>query len=294
MSTQPLIILTCMRSYSSLVCGMLGQHPALVALPEINPFVAATVDRMVTILSAVRPRSLDGILRVVAETEFGEQTDATVAAARHWLEERAHWPMRRLLDHLSAILAPRRWIDKSPSTVVTEAGPKHLETILPEARVLHLVRHPIPTGASIHALTSWSIAFRRDPLVHLDPEDSWKRANIAALTIGANLPDGRYLKVRGEDLLGQPDIYFPQVLEWLGLECNADILDAMKHPERSPFARPGPPSAPFGNDPGFLNNPVYTHRPIPDADLSQPAPWREDGSRLSPRTVELARRLGYQ
>ncbi len=287
----PLIILTCMRSYSSLVCGMLGQHPDLVALPEINPFLAEDVGHMMRLLKAVRPRSLDGILRVIAEVEFGGQTRETVERAQGWLETRRGWSQRRLLDHLSEALAPARWIDKSPSTVVTDNGIRLLGRILPESPILHLVRHPLPTGLSIHKLTGQTPSRRRG--ASRDPEESWLRANRAAVEVGAALPPGQYLQVRGEDILTEPDRYLPQILEWLGLPWDEVILADMRHPERSPFACLGPANAPFGNDPGFLRHPHYTPRPIPPVRLSDPAPWRDDGTGLGAETMELARRLGY-
>ena len=41
---QPLFILALPRSYTSLIAGMLGQHPQAYGLPELNLF---TVDRLI-------------------------------------------------------------------------------------------------------------------------------------------------------------------------------------------------------------------------------------------------------
>ena len=82
----PLFILTCMRSYSSLVSSMLGQHSGLYCLPEVNPFIADTLGAGVDLLQMVRKRTLDGLFRAVAELETQRRTSTEANAARKtWL-----------------------------------------------------------------------------------------------------------------------------------------------------------------------------------------------------------------
>ena len=60
------------------------------------------------------------------------------------------------------------------------------------------------------------------------------------------------LRLRVEDLLADPSAYSAQVAEWLGYASDNASVYQMLCPERSPFARHGPPNARYGNDPTLL------------------------------------------
>lgn len=291
----PLFIITCMRSYSSLVCGMLGQHPQLYGLPEVNLATADRVSGLLRMFTAIRPASLHGLIRTIAELEFGAQTDETVVEARRWIEARGSWTTAELFQHIAEYVAPRAIVEKSPTSV---ALPKHLERLLgafPKARFLHLTRHPRPTCKSIHALIAATDSkkgtHRAD---NTDAEKLWRRMNFNACAFMDRLEIGQGMRIRGEDLLSDPDHYLRQICTWLGIRDDEDALAAMKHPERSVFARFGPDSARFGNDPNYLSHPEFTQRPIPPAHMDGPLDWRQDGAGgFLPETRQLALRLGY-
>lgn len=293
----PVFVLSCMRSYSSLVCGMLGQHPQLYGVPEINLFVADTLREQVAFFRMLRPTSLNGLLRTVAELEYGEQTVETVDAARGWIDARLDWTTRRLYEHLAWRVHPRRIVDKCPITPMSMPFLERMRAWFPTAEVLHLTRHPRPTCISIHKLISDTDARKGTRRAgNSDPEDIWWRANSNALAVGATMPAGQYMAIQGEMLLSDPDRFLDQVGEFLSVRRDADAIAAMKHPETSPFARIGPANAPFGNDPNFLNDPTFRQRPIPAARLEGPVTWPSRSNRevFDQRTVWLARRLGYR
>lgn len=286
---RPLFILTCMRSFSSLVSSMLGRHPGLYGLPEVNPFIADTLGAGVDILRMVRKRTLDGLYRAVAQLDHGAQTEEAVALAGAWVEARRHWGAVDLMDHLAARVAPARLIEKSPSTVLTPARLDTALRLFPDAYFLHLCRHPHPTTASIAKITGQGEGRRQTR----DPEDSWFDSNSAILAALSRMPANRVLTVRGEDVLTDPDGLLTQICDWLGLEVTPADLAAMRHPEASPYACLGPPSAPFGNDPNFLRDPSYSARPILLPPLSAPLDWAGQGRCLRPATRDLALLLGY-
>ncbi len=101
------------------------------------------------------------------------------------------------------------------------------------------------------------------------------------------------LRVRAEDVLNDPDGQLRAIAEWLGLRADAGAIAAMRHPEASPFARPGPAGSGVigGYDPGFLNDPIPRRVEIPST-VEQPSDWRGE-PRLWRTAVELAHRLGY-
>jgi len=286
---QPLIILTCMRSYSSLVSCMLGQHPGLYTLPEINPFVETTLERFVKRANLVRPRTLDGLYRAVAQIERRAQNEDAIAFAVRWVRERRNWTVVEVLEHLADRVAPRRVIDKSPSTVLTDHALDMALTQCPDAHFLHLYRHPVATTRSIAKITKHGSGSR----ARNDPEDSWYDTNRRILRASERIAPGRFMSVRGEDVLRAPDVFLPQICAWLGLSVSDDDLAEMLHPERSPFACVGPPSAPFGNDPNFLRNPVYTPRDIPERPLSEALDWDSSDRYLRLETIAISNQMGY-
>ena len=61
-----------MRSYSSLVCGMLGQHPSLFGLPEVNLFAADIWNHMPAADAKAKTKLVK--LRAVYEVQPDEES----------------------------------------------------------------------------------------------------------------------------------------------------------------------------------------------------------------------------
>ena len=108
------------------------------------------------------------------------------------------------------------------------------------------------------------------------------------------LPNEQKMRIRGEDLLGGPDPYLREIAEWLGLRRDEEAIEAMKHPERSPYACMGPVNARLGNNPGFLQAPALRPcSPAQKLQLKGDLSWPDDGGEFSPEVKELAREFGY-
>ena len=285
----PVFILCAMRSYSSLICAMLGQHPDLYGLPEINLTVADRIGGVIDFYQT-RPHGLHGLLRTVAQLQSGAQTDETIAAARAWIEERRDWSSTQMLAWIEAEVAPRRIVDKSPVTVRSPAMLTRLRQMRPEASFLHIVRQPAAVCRSIDRLHEMIDAETGSGLRgRVDAEQVWLRSNANVLDLKAALPPGACLSLQGEAFLAEFDTYAPQICDWLGIRSDAEALKAMLHPEASPYACLGPDSAPYGNDPNFLANPAFTPRPIE----IEPIEAGVDGRPFGPRVRKIARELGY-
>lgn len=294
-SPQPVFLLCTMRSFSSLVCAMLGQHPELYGLPELNLFVADDIEGMVDYYRR-RPHGLHGLLRTIAEIEFGGQTQETIVRASRWIDERRAWPTGRMFRYIAAAVAPRRCVDKSPVTVRNSQFLSRMRVEFPNADYLHLTRHPRACGDSIRRFhreidrqrsTHWA--------ENINPETVWLRTNQLILEFRRNLPPGQCLQLQSEELLGSLDCYLPQITEWLGLDSSAEAIARMLHPETSPYSRPGPIGAEYGNDPNFLSNPIYASRPIEPGSLDGEVAWgQHQQAGFSAKTLKFARQLGYQ
>ncbi|MEE4238202.1 MAG: sulfotransferase, partial [Anderseniella sp.] len=296
---QPLIILCTMRSYSSLVSTMLGRHPDLYGLPELNLSVADTIEEMVQYYRRRnRPHGMHGLLRALAELQFGEQSDASVAQAVGWLSSRREWSTKRVFEHIAELVAPRILVEKSPITCKERRFLLRVHRHFPKASYLHLVRHPRAVGNSIYQLLRRNDGIRPSgrPIAELiDPERVWLRTNKNASDFIEQLPLGQGMRIQGEMLLGDPDNYLHQIAEWLDIRTHPEAIEAMKHPDESPYACLGPAKAQFGNDPNFLEHPEFRLRPITQVELPGELEWlaNRGGGQFSAATLKLARTFGY-
>jgi len=78
---EPLFVLAPPRSFTSLISTMLGQHPRMYGFPELNLFMAETMDEFWRGTdgdgerkSTFWPVMRHGLLRTVAQLYAGEQT----------------------------------------------------------------------------------------------------------------------------------------------------------------------------------------------------------------------------
>jgi hypothetical protein len=292
-------VLATARSYSSVVATMVGQHPGCASLPELKLFAYDTIGELEASLPAywsdrgVTHRS-PGLVRAIAQFEFGDQDCASMLAARGWLRDRSEWSGAQVLDILLTRLSPRLAVEKSPENVEDDAALQRLAAAYPRARFLHLTRHPVTTQQSIEKHLNRTIP---GFVLPGQPElgiAAWVSAQCRILAFAATLPESRYLRVRAEDVLNDPHSRLASVAAWLELESGPDAIEAMLHPERSPFACPGPIASGVvgGNDPAFLSDPV-PHRAALPAGVDLPAGWVENAS-LWEMTLDISARLGYR
>jgi hypothetical protein len=295
----PVILLAPPRSFTSVACHMLGQHPGLYGMPELNLFVAETIQERAGALG--RPFQNSGLLRAVAQLVAGEQTVQTVELARRWVEARSACSGVSVFHELGVRAEPRRLVEKSPLTVQRADRLQRLRRVFPYARYVHLLRHPRPQGESLWKLGGIPAARRLDALDYsidppvVDMQRAWYSMHMTIATFLDGIPREQWIRVRGEDLLADPDTWLARLAQWLELPAGRADVEAMKHPERSPFACFGPPNAPFGNDPDFLRSPALRtdRKPAVPASLDGPLPWRDDGVTFSREVVDLAHDFGY-
>jgi len=298
----PLFLLAPPRSYTSLMNAMLGQHPQCFGLPELCLF---NVERLfelwvrTTDEMGSEAKTRHGLLRAVAEIYAGEQTMDSVRMATHWCAARQQHSTASIYQELVAKIDPLVAVEKSPAYTVDIKRLFRIEAAFPDARYIHLTRHPVGQCKSVMSLYDGtfalfvnSIDFLEDRAI-VEPQFAWYDLNINILNFLDTIPPERQMRLRGEDMMSDPPKHLVQVCRWLGLRDDVDAIDAMMHPERSPFACFGPLDAMFGNDPNFLSGPTFRPHKVKVPPLDRPVPWREDGKGLYPRVVELARELGY-
>lgn len=286
--TEPLIILAPMRSFSTLTGAMLGQHPQMFSLLETHLFICDTMRQW---WAKCRHHNLDhGLARGIAELLLGRQDERSVQWARIWILRRLHWTTDELFHFLAGLVHPAVLVDKSPLIVNRIEYMERVYTSFPKARFLHLTRHPVGFGKSfLNFFTALRIPVAIDPQVH------WQRGHSNVLKFLAKVPPENQMRLRGEDLLADPDHHLREAASWLGLRTDADAIDRMKHPERSKFARFGPSNAFLGGgDSNFFRDPRLRPSKKPVHGLEASLPWRFDGVGFTPQVRKLAQELGYE
>jgi len=306
---DPIFVLSSPRSFSSLITAMIGQHPELYGMPELNLFQCDTVSDFNSGKSQTGGSKSPfwgimrhGLLRAIAEIYAAEQTPEAIRMAERWLKTREDWTSGEVMIELFQAVAPRRVIEKSPAILRQRAFLDHIITVFPKAKIIHLVRHPVPQGKSAMAakggkavlMSLNSIDYRGADAAILDPQITWHDAQVQILAFLDTLPDDQFITVRGEDFLNDLDNHLPAVCHWLGISDDPEAIEAMRHPEKSPFSTMGPANARLGNDPNFLSSPAFRPTQFKVPPLGDPLPWRPDGQPLHPQVQELARSLGYR
>jgi hypothetical protein len=297
---DPVFILAPGRSFTSVVCAMVGQHPDLYGVPELNLAATDTMHEWWARYGRANRGPAHGLFRTVAELYFGGQSAARVAQGRRWVRRRLGLDTATVWRVLAERVHPLQLVDKSGGTT---GDPRRLELLaetFPDARFLHLLRHPRSTCTSMLA-SPWTRAYiasagsydcRTAPPT-LDPQVLWCEVHQTIARFLEPLPAERKLRVRGEDLLADPDSHLRSVARWLEVRDDADAIDEMTHPERSPFAAFGPVNAPWGNDPSFLESPELRPYRMNEDTLDGVITWRSDLAGFLPHTKQLAKEFGY-
>lgn len=298
-----LMLLSPPRSFSSLVSTMIGQHPEIYGFPELHVMMRDTVgEALQWERNNERHLGPPGLLRALAELNFGGQSPQNILTAANWLEDRSDWSSREMMnfvmDRASEVTGAKFGLEKSPALTFL---PSHLERVRqawPDALYIHLTRHPVNVKSSLDEFFQASQRFSPEQReIRLDNSVTvWPVSQRNILDFCATLMPGQYLRIKGEDVLEDAPRVMKQIAVWLNLRTDAEAIEAMLRPEESPYASLGPVNAAFGNDPKFLASPKF--RPGKPR-LRSLAGWMEtsEGRKLNaPRRAYLSRLahcLGY-
>lgn len=310
-ATGPLFILALPRSFSSIVCAVMGQHPQMYGFPELHLFTAETVSEWLKLVSRNSFSMEHGLLRSVAQLYAGEQSPRAIRQATAWIMRRKSLTTGMLFKMLADQIEPRIAVEKGPTLVLKTDYMRRAYRQFPNARFLHLVRDPRTYGASVLRLVHeeavngdiprWMLEFLHYPRLDfgpadyhqadaLSPQQGWYELNRNVVDFLKQVPAAQQQFVRGEDLLAEPDRVLADLATWLGIDSSASAIEEMKHPERSEYAAFGPPGAENGFDPHFLSSPTLKP-PRAGGDKKSPLPPL---TALSTPVQHMAAQFGYR
>jgi len=202
-----------------------------------------------------------------------------------------------------------------------KASLRRLRATFPQARYVTLHLHPRAYGTLMWTSTPGQVALQlagaldetTDPPTP-DPQELWLMAETALAEFLGGLPAAQVTALRIEDLLADPEAALAGLATALGLPADPAAVAAMRHPEASPFAGPGPMGAhsrsaigtfaalaaslapaslaPASLAPASLA-PASVASERPEAGLQGALAWRPDAATFRPEVRARARALGY-
>jgi hypothetical protein len=303
----PIFILAAPRSFTSLVTAMIGQHPELYGVPELNLFQCETLRDFNAgpsveggLKSPFWAAMRHGLLRTVAQIYGGEQTVESIRMAERWVRLRESMTSGEAFREICRAVAPRRVVEKSPGVLRKQEYLLRMLEAFPAAKFIHLVRHPraqcqsvLKTKGGIGVLLALNSVDHHGPKAALEPQIVWHDTQIQILRFLDELPDSQFVTIRAEEFMTNLNEVLPALCRWLGVSDAPDALAAMRHPEASPFSSEGPVNARLGNDINFLRSPALREGEVRMPELDGPLPWRKDGADFHPDVKALAHALGY-
>ena len=301
----PVFLLGPGRAFTSVLSAVVGQHPQLYGVPETNLSIADTVGEWLQMTGGnYRPFLRAGLVRAIAQMETGEQTTASAHQAEQWLFANPAMTTAALFAMMQASVGSRGIVEKSPMTVTEPRYLNNLLTLAPDARFIHVTRHPYSNcssmvntewfriGLEASRPECWDTRGGGEPV--FDPQFHWLQSHQYILDFQRNVSPDRWLRVRGEDILEAPQDVLPGICRWLGIDDTPAAITEMLHPEESPFAYYGPVNALGGNDSNFLEAPMLRPYRAPKSPLNGPLPWRSDAGPFVPEVRQMAESFGYR
>lgn len=272
-SPEIAFVLSSVRSGSTLLRVMLAGHSALFSPPELHLLRHERMDERDRDDRA--PDKDQGLVRTLVEAFDIEPAQANAMIAGMVA---AKMPTSEVLARVAQRLEGRLLVDKSPGYSNDIEVLRKTLRYFPKARYLYLTRHPC---AVIESMV-------RNRFVRLmeggetNPFDfgefAWMRSNGNILDFSTEVPPGRFMHLRYEDLMADTRGQMERICQFLRIRFE----DALLEPYSGARMRDG-----LG-DPNF-----FEHDRI-DPDFVDR--WKQAPRviRLGPASRYLAERLGYQ
>ncbi len=276
-------ILSAPRAGSTLLRTMLAGHPDLFSPPELALLGFHTLGERRQAFADRDRGWLEGVWRALMEVHGCSLEEAQAMMAALEAEDLL---TAQFYARLQAQIAPRTLVDKTTTYALSLRTLRRAEAWFEAARYIHLVRSP--TASVLSYLDS-----RLDPVFgHAYPYTPREKAELFWLIANENVerffqqvPADRRTTVHFEELVQAPEAVSRDLCQFLGIPFHPALLEPYSGRR---MLDPVHPASRMVGDPRFLE-----HRAIePQAARRWPA--LPPGDTLSPLTLEVARRMGYE
>ena len=218
MTAPPLLVLGVRRSGTTLLRVMLDRNSAL-AVPDESYFVPQLADRHRGTIDT--DAFVDDLRRLPTLPEWDVPVDEVRARLRPGMQ--AGEAIATVYEVYAARRGKSRWGDKTPMYMQRL---RMLERLFPDAQYVHLVRDGRDAALSFLAMPDGIVTKTwAHPRTAADFACQWRAEVTAARRLGARVGPGRYLELRYEELVIDPEGGLRSICELAGLAYEPAMLD---------------------------------------------------------------------
>lgn len=281
MTSEPIFILSCRRSGSTLLRVMLAGHPGLFSPPELNLAIFSSLrewDKALGPCTSGLCRNHGCDQREGLHRAFMDLKSVDAAGSKQTIDEmlERNASIMEVYDSLIRTALPRCLVDKSPLYSMRFENLLKIASLFPRARYIYLHRHPCAVIDSL-------LRNNFEPS-HVKAEAAWREANGNIQSFLEAVDPGRQFIVSFEDLVSAPEPVMQRMCVFLGLSLHRSMLTPYEGDRMTDGVRPGV------NPPGDGN--FLTHKTI---DQRLGSIWREIifDQPMEEETNRMSAALGY-
>ncbi|MBI1227883.1 MAG: amino acid adenylation domain-containing protein [Bacteroidetes bacterium] len=221
---SPIFILAPPRSGTTLLRVMLAGHPGLFACNELQLLHFETLAERAEAYQGKFALWSEGLVRAVMELNHCEADDAKLLLqnfAKHGMTT------FEMYEQLQEWVGDRLIVDKSPSYVLDPSALEKAIADFPNARFIHLVRHPYSMVKSFEK-------YHLDQVLYLHPHDFsaqqlgelvWLESQKNAVEFLEKIPQNQQFRMVYEDLVQNPEAVMRAMCEQLGIPFHEGLLN---------------------------------------------------------------------
>jgi hypothetical protein len=216
-NSPPVLVLGVRRSGTTLLRVMLDRHPRL-AVPDESYFVPQLAHRH---RGAVDP---DEFVEDLRRLPTVREWDIDPEAVRRQLHEgmTTGEAIAAVYEQYAADRGKDRWGDKTPMYMQYLLL---LERLFPDALYVHLIRDGRDAALSFLSMPRGIVTETwAHPRTVADFACQWRTEVAAAQGLGSRVGPGRYLEVRYEELVAEPEAGLRRICDFAALSFAADML----------------------------------------------------------------------
>ena len=218
MSEPPLLVLGVRRSGTTLLRVMLDRHSEL-AIPDESYFVPQVADRHRGRIDV--EAFIDDLRRLKTLREWHVSIEEVRPRLRSGMP--VGEAIAAVYDTYAVREGKRRWGDKTPMYM---QHLRLLERFFPEALFVHLIRDGRDAALSFLAMPEGIVTRTwAHPRSAADFACQWRAEIAAARRLGRRVGPARYLEVRYEELVAEPERELRRISDFARLPFQAGMLD---------------------------------------------------------------------
>jgi hypothetical protein len=212
-------VVGCPRSGTTLIQSLLNGHPDIHSFPETHAFIDVSPPLPWARYGLVQRGSIDRIGDFLEDIDRPDLKEKLPRIAVTW--GRMARGLVRVLDTMATEAGASAWVEKTPDHL---NHVDRLETHVPEARIIHVLRNGPDVVASLRTVTQrHPRAWGRDRSWSLkECAEKWVRAVRAS----RSRADGDvHLLVRYEDVVADPESVFEEMVDHIGLPWEPSAVE---------------------------------------------------------------------